>query len=173
MNRRAPRPERDPPDPPAESPWLMRGTFLLIPLLFLGCWILTYRTLQPAASAGNAAGLPPATPTVSLATRLAAGSPGPGHAGPPDAATVTNGPGSAPAPTPPTSTPEPSPAPTDTPAPTPSPTPAGTTYVVKSGDTLSSISRATNVSIEAIAAANHMKPPYPLRVGDRLTIPAH
>jgi len=46
--RRAPRPEREPPEPPDESPWLMRGTFLLIPLLFLGCWILTYRTLQPA-----------------------------------------------------------------------------------------------------------------------------
>jgi len=151
----------------------MRGTFLLIPLLFLGCWILTYRTLQPAEPVGNAAGLPPATPTTSLALRLPADTPGPGHAGPSEVATALGTPAVVESVATATSTPVPTAPPTDTPSPPASPTLAGTTYVVKGGDTLSSIAKSTSVSIDAIASANHMKPPYPLRVGDRLTIPAH
>lgn len=171
MSRRAPRTERESPEMPTESPWLMRGTFLLIPLLFLGCWILTYRTLQPRESAGGAAGAPPPTPTTSLALKLPAAASAPGYQGPPESPTP-GAPGSAEIAVPPTSTAEPSLTPTATEAPTASPTPAGVTYVVKSGDTLSSIARSSNVSVEAIAAANHLKPPYPLRVGDRLSIPA-
>jgi murein DD-endopeptidase MepM/ murein hydrolase activator NlpD len=43
--------------------------------------------------------------------------------------------------------------------------------VVRSGDTLFSISRATGASVQAIAQANRLSPPYALEVGDRLTIP--
>lgn len=172
MSRRAPRPEREIAEPPSESPWLMRGTFLLIPLLFLGCWVLTYRTLQPREAAGGAPGAPP-TPTTSLALKLPASASGPGHQGPPETATPGL-PGAAPTAMSAATTAEPSPTPTATAVPTasPAPTPAGTTYVVKSGDTLSSIARSSNVSVEAIAAANHLQPPYPLQVGDRLIIPA-
>ena len=37
------------------------------------------------------------------------------------------------------------------------------TYAVRTGDTMSSIARAMGVSVEALAAANGMRPPYVLR----------
>ncbi len=44
-------------------------------------------------------------------------------------------------------------------------------YQVKSGDTLSSIARANNTTIAALAEANNLTSPYPLSVGDMLVIP--
>lgn len=43
--------------------------------------------------------------------------------------------------------------------------------VVRRGDTLYSISRATGASVEAIARANGLRPPYTLSVGQELIIP--
>lgn len=63
-------------------------------------------------------------------------------------------------------------------APRPGPTtpeqpskPSGSTYTVKSGDTLSSIGRTLKVDWKALADANNIKPPYLIRVGDKLKVP--
>lgn len=45
------------------------------------------------------------------------------------------------------------------------------TYAVRTGDTMSSIARAMGVSVEALAAANGMRPPYVLRGGQVLRRP--
>ena len=47
-----------------------------------------------------------------------------------------------------------------------------TDYVVRTGDTLSAIARQTGASVEAIADANDIAPPYLIRPGQRLAIPA-
>ncbi len=47
-----------------------------------------------------------------------------------------------------------------------------TLRTVRRGDTLYSVSRATGVSVEALARANRLRRPYTLEVGDTLTIPA-
>src|SRR5262245_33058761 len=47
----------------------------------------------------------------------------------------------------------------------------GSVHVVKSGETLMSISRGSGVSVAALAKANHVDPSKKLSVGDRLTIP--
>ncbi|MAW80390.1 MAG: hypothetical protein CMI63_09135 [Parvularcula sp.] len=44
-------------------------------------------------------------------------------------------------------------------------------YQVQSGDTLSSIARRHNTTVAAIAEANNLRPPYPLRAGATLTLP--
>lgn len=44
-------------------------------------------------------------------------------------------------------------------------------HIVRQGDTLYSISRASGLSVSAIAQANNLYPPYQLSVGDRLTLP--
>lgn len=44
-------------------------------------------------------------------------------------------------------------------------------YTIKSGDTLSSIARRNNTTIRALADANNLRPPYPLRAGGTLVIP--
>ncbi|MEL6212137.1 MAG: peptidoglycan DD-metalloendopeptidase family protein [Pseudomonadota bacterium] len=44
-------------------------------------------------------------------------------------------------------------------------------HIVRQGDTLYSISRATGVSVSALAQANNLYPPYQLSVGDRLIVP--
>ncbi len=49
---------------------------------------------------------------------------------------------------------------------------SGSSYVVKPGDTLSSIGERSGAGLDAIAQANGIKPPYPLRVGQQLQIPA-
>jgi murein DD-endopeptidase MepM/ murein hydrolase activator NlpD len=48
---------------------------------------------------------------------------------------------------------------------------AGNVHVVKSGETLMSISRGTGASVTALAKTNHIDPSKKLSVGDRLTIP--
>ena len=48
---------------------------------------------------------------------------------------------------------------------------AETAYQVKSGDTLTSIARSNNTTVRAIAEANNLRPPYPLRAGATLTLP--
>ena len=45
------------------------------------------------------------------------------------------------------------------------------TYVVRPGDTIGRIANQTGASVEAIAGANALQPPYPVRLGQRLTIP--
>ncbi|MDE0880786.1 MAG: LysM domain-containing protein, partial [Sphingomonas bacterium] len=44
-------------------------------------------------------------------------------------------------------------------------------YVVVSGDTLRGIADRTGASLDAIARANNVEPPYVIRIGERLTIP--
>ncbi len=44
-------------------------------------------------------------------------------------------------------------------------------YAVRQGDTLYSISRASGVSVDAIASANRLRAPYALDVGQRLLVP--
>ncbi len=48
---------------------------------------------------------------------------------------------------------------------------ATTAYVVQPGDSLFGIALKTGAGATAIADANNLKPPYPLRAGDRLQIP--
>jgi len=79
-------------------------------------------------------------------------------------AAVTNTP--APTPVPPTPTPEPATAASAL-------APGGTfTYTVKSGDWLFSIGRQFKVNPFSIAAANNIAPPYTIRPGQILVIPA-
>jgi murein DD-endopeptidase MepM/ murein hydrolase activator NlpD len=52
-----------------------------------------------------------------------------------------------------------------------SPVAGGRVHIVKSGETLMSISRRTGVSLTALARANHLQTSSRLSVGDRLTIP--
>lgn len=47
----------------------------------------------------------------------------------------------------------------------------GNVHVVKSGETLMSISRHTGVTVTTLAKANHIEPSKKLSVGDQLTIP--
>ncbi|WP_420145101.1 peptidoglycan DD-metalloendopeptidase family protein [Sphingobium sp.] len=49
---------------------------------------------------------------------------------------------------------------------------AASSYVVKSGDTLRGIGNRTGAGSEAIARANGLPPPYHVRVGQTLSIPA-
>ena len=48
----------------------------------------------------------------------------------------------------------------------------GSRYVVQPGDTLRSIGNRTGAGSEAIAAANGLQPPFVIKVGQTLTIPA-
>lgn len=48
----------------------------------------------------------------------------------------------------------------------------GISYTVRSGDTLSGIAQQTGASVDAIANANGIAPPYVIRPGQRLEIPA-
>jgi LysM repeat protein len=77
-------------------------------------------------------------------------------------------------------TPEESPATPDvveetTPSPSPSPTvpapPEPVTYTVQSGDTLSAIAQAHDISVEALTAANGLLDPDVLQIGQVLIIP--
>ncbi|HUQ13099.1 MAG TPA: M23 family metallopeptidase [Novosphingobium sp.] len=61
----------------------------------------------------------------------------------------------------------PRPAPAAAPAPGPE-----TRYVVRPGDTLSGIAARSGVEMHALARANALAPPYLIRVGQRLAIPA-
>ncbi|WDI31500.1 LysM peptidoglycan-binding domain-containing protein [Hyphococcus flavus] len=47
----------------------------------------------------------------------------------------------------------------------------GGSYRVQSGDTLSAIARRNNTTVAALAEANNLRAPYPLRVGDTLAVP--
>jgi LysM repeat protein len=49
---------------------------------------------------------------------------------------------------------------------------SGQTITVKSGQSLGGIAEAHHVSKRAIIAANHLHPPYELKIGARLIIPA-
>ena len=48
---------------------------------------------------------------------------------------------------------------------------ATTVYIVQPGDSLFAIASKTGAGATAIADANDLRPPYPIRVGDRLQIP--
>ncbi len=72
-----------------------------------------------------------------------------------------------------TPTPEP-PAPTLTPEPTPpepTPAPAARDYVIKKGDTFSSIAPTFNVSVKALQTANPTVNPARLQIGQKIAIP--
>lgn len=56
---------------------------------------------------------------------------------------------------------------------TPIPPPGrGGTYVVRRGDTLYKVSREQNIPIRSLIDANDLQPPYAIRSGQRLVIPA-
>lgn len=48
---------------------------------------------------------------------------------------------------------------------------ATSSYIVQSGDSLFAIASKTGAGATAIADANNLRPPYPIRAGDRLQIP--
>ncbi|MCZ8064212.1 LysM peptidoglycan-binding domain-containing protein [Silanimonas sp.] len=48
----------------------------------------------------------------------------------------------------------------------------GQRYTVRSGDTLSAIARRHGCTAQGIARANGLRPPYALRPGQRLDLPA-
>lgn len=120
-------------------------------------------------------------PTQLIATAAAVGT----ISAAPGAPKATTPPGGAPAAT---SAPTPvpvatsAPAPANVPAPTTEPTAepaaaaaapgAPTTYTVMPGDWVYNIARKFNVSPNSIIAANGLRPPYSLRAGQTLTIPA-
>jgi LysM repeat protein len=66
---------------------------------------------------------------------------------------------------------EPTAIPSPTPKLTATPLPSGGTYVVKKGDSLSSIASIYQITWQSIAAANNIKAPYSLHVGQVLIIP--
>jgi len=111
-------------------------------------------------------------PTQAIATAAAVGATSaPGATSPPVAT-------SAPLPA---ATSAPLPAATSAPAPAAAPTPEvavpaapgeTTTYTVVAGDWVYNIARKFNVSPNAIIEANGLRPPYSLRPGQTLTIPA-
>lgn len=99
---------------------------------------------------------------------------------PPDVAfnTPSPAPASAPVPEPtPTepfsvvSTPTPALPPTPTPAPAIVPALSGS-YVVKAGDTLGAIARRSHSTVPQLCAANGLKPTTPLKIGQKLRLPA-
>ncbi len=56
--------------------------------------------------------------------------------------------------------------------PQPSPTPSGPRhYTVKEGDTLLAIAIKYGVTVEALAQANDLKEPYPMKIGQELVVP--
>ncbi len=67
-------------------------------------------------------------------------------------------------------TPEPLPTATTQPV-VPTSTPPQKTYVVKQGDTLSSIARQFGVTVDALAQTNHIDNPDQLQIGQKLIIP--
>ncbi len=72
----------------------------------------------------------------------------------------------------PTATPTSTPRATDTPSPRPKPSPTFTSYVVKTGDTLSAIARRFGVTLQAILAANpDITDPRHIRAGQIILIP--
>lgn len=48
----------------------------------------------------------------------------------------------------------------------------GGTYVVKRGDTVYSIARAHDVPLRSVIDTNNLRPPYDIRVGQKISIPA-
>ena len=117
-------------------------------------------------------------PTAVIATAAAAGATlAPGATQPPRTAATSAPPAATSAPAP-AATSAPAPAATSAPAPTAAPTAvpaaleAPTTYVVQPGDWVYNIARKFNVSPNSIIEANGLRPPYSLRVGQALTIPA-
>jgi LysM repeat protein len=71
-----------------------------------------------------------------------------------------------------TSSPSPSPSPSRSIAPTPTPVPTPSTYVIKSGDTLSKIATEHGLTIEALLAANpEITDANRIAEGQRIIIP--
>lgn len=124
-----------------------------------GASVLVLLGAAAAAASTNGFGL---LPVSSLATQEPTPSPSP-----------TTRPTVAPSPTP-VATPSPTAAATATPRPaTPKPSPKATTrtYVVRPGDSLSSIAAAFGISVEQLSAANHLSDPNQLSIGQVLVIP--
>ena len=124
-------------------------------------FLIAVATIAIVAVAGFVAGL--MLPVVLPGPGISTGSPAPSAAGTP-AVTATAGP---------TAVPSVAPSATPSPQPTPEPTPAPTqvVYVVKSGDQLSRIASKFGVTVAEIQAANNIKDPNLIRVGQKLIIP--
>jgi LysM repeat protein len=158
------------------SPGRAGGQTLLVALMVLAFLVLVIaRTATPSAQGPSSSAQGPSSSTgvpggvvASASPREATGSPGP----------ATSASASAVPPTP-SADPEPtsSPSPASTPAPpkvTPAPTkaPTGTRrYTVQTGDTLSGIAAKFGTTVAAIRAANGIKDPRLIRVGQVLVIP--
>ena len=72
----------------------------------------------------------------------------------------------------PVASPTPSPSPSPLPSPSLSPTPpSGVTYIVRPGDTLTSIAREFGVTVQAIVETNNIADPDLINVGQVLIIP--
>jgi len=194
MNRRPLRSSTEPRQSTDDNPWLLRITYVVVALLFIGCWVLSFNALrqqQQRTAAVAPGGGSANTPTDSLTARLAATSVVDPTGAVAAASAITQA-TAAPSATARTAnsigTPVAAPAGTasvptagttatvrPTPGPTASPSAsatAETTYTVAAGDTLATIGKKYNVSVDDIALANQLKPPYPLKIGDRLIIPA-
>ena len=149
------------------------GQALLIGLMVLAFLVLVIaRTTAPGSP--GASGALPSSPVGSapavVASPVTSVSPSPSGAEP-SASPSAGSPSPVPsATTRPSSTP--TTLPTRPPVPSATPIPAGSrTYVVKSGDTLSSIAAAYHSTVKAIAAANNITDPRLIRVGQVLVIP--
>jgi LysM repeat protein len=114
----------------------------------------------------TAVGMPTAVIATAAAATLA-----PGATQPPETAATSAPPAATSVPAP-AATSAPAPAPTAAPTAAPAALEAPTTYVVQPGDWVYNIARKFNVSPNSIIEANGLRPPYSLRVGQALTIPA-
>ena len=118
--------------------------------------------LQPTATTTT---LPSPTPSPAATAVEATDTPSPTST-----PTTTATPKATPTPTA-TATPEPTETPTPTATATPTATPEPDVYVVKAGDTLSTIAQKVNRSVAALAAYNNIKDPTTIQVGQKLKIP--
>jgi len=75
MNRRPLRSSTEPRQSTDDNPWLLRITYVVVALLFIGCWVLSFNALrqqQQRTAAVAPGGGSANTPTDSLTARLAA-----------------------------------------------------------------------------------------------------
>ncbi|HID35339.1 MAG TPA: LysM peptidoglycan-binding domain-containing protein [Anaerolineae bacterium] len=134
---------------------------------------------HPPTAASTATAIPAAraTPTATLAsvaspapTPSPAATETPAQAAPTPTATATPAASPSPSPTA-TDTPEPTETPTPTVTITPTATPEPDVYVVKAGDTLSTIAQKVDRTVAALAVYNKINDPTTIQVGQKLKIP--
>ncbi len=112
-----------------------------------------------------------------IARQLNGSGPGPaatvagGAAGSSPSPVVTAAPVTSTSPPPPAMSPSASASPTTVPTPRATPVPTPLVHVVQRGETLTSIAQRYGVTVADLAAANRIKDPNLIVVGQRLTIP--